>query len=189
MNQARLNSLRRINVIGTSGCGKSTFSQKLASILNVPYLEIDKIFWGPAWSEPSDEIFFKKLETELGRECWILDGNYTRTVPVKWKNVQTVIWLDYSFMRVMGRAIKRALWRVVTGVEIWEGTGNRETLKMLFGRDSIVLWSLKTFHANRKKYNEVINDKNYAHIKFVRLSGPRQAQHFLELTQKQIPAP
>ena len=34
----------RINVVGTSGSGKSTFSKKLASKLNCPYIELDQIF-------------------------------------------------------------------------------------------------------------------------------------------------
>ncbi|HDY8086621.1 TPA: (d)CMP kinase, partial [Vibrio vulnificus] len=35
--------MKRINVIGTSGSGKSTFSRQLASKLKYPYLEMDAI--------------------------------------------------------------------------------------------------------------------------------------------------
>ena len=43
--------MKRINVVGTSGSGKSTFSQVLANKLNYPYLEMDAMFWKPNWQE------------------------------------------------------------------------------------------------------------------------------------------
>ncbi|WP_413699614.1 shikimate kinase [Psychromonas sp. KJ10-10] len=49
--------MKRINVIGTSGSGKSTFSQKLALKLNYPYLEMDNMFWKANWVESSNEEF------------------------------------------------------------------------------------------------------------------------------------
>jgi len=175
-----IKTMQRVNVIGTSGRGKSTFSRKLAALLKAPYLEIDKLYWGPNWNEPADELFFKKLEAELNRESWVLDGNYQRTEAIKWKNVQVVIWLDYSMPRVMFRVIKRALWRIISQAEIWEGTGNRETLKMLFSRDSIVLWSFNTYHSNKSRYNETMHNIKYAHIKFIRISSPAEALNFLD---------
>ena len=173
------NSNQSINVIGTSGCGKSTFSKALAEKLQLPYLEIDKIFWGPNWVIPHDDIFLKKLETELKINGWVLDGNYTRSTAVKWKNVQTVIWLDYSFVTVFTRIIKRSVRRTITNEELREGTGNRESFKRLFSKGSIVLWAVKTFYPNRAKYNSCMNNTGYSHIRFIRLSTPGEARRFL----------
>jgi len=183
--KASVNLLQRINVIGTSGCGKSTFSKQLAGILKLPYLEIDKIFWGPGWSFTEDELFFKKLEIELGQPCWVLDGNYTRTTPVKWKNVQTVIWLDYSLSRVMMRIMKRTFSRAISGKELWEGTGNRETFRKMFSKHSMILWSWNTYHNNRVKYTAVMNNPEYAHIRFIKLSNPTGANKFISIVKKE----
>ena len=38
---------------------------------------------------------------------WVLDGNYTRTTSIKWKEVDMVIWIDYSFLRTLFQAIHR----------------------------------------------------------------------------------
>ena len=51
----------RINVIGTSGSGKSTLSKRIAEKLNIPYVEMDALFWKPNWTESSDEEFFPKV--------------------------------------------------------------------------------------------------------------------------------
>ena len=177
--------MQRINVIGTTGTGKSTFSKKLAEIIQAPYVEIDKVFWRPNWTYLNDEQLFKNLEVELNTEKWVLDGNYTHTTPVKWKNVQTVIWLDFPFLTVLMSSVKRAIYRSTSGIELWPGTGNRESFKMLFGSDSIVLWTLKTFRKRKKEYAAAMEDKNYAHIKFVRLKSPAEAENFLNALENE----
>jgi adenylate kinase family enzyme len=178
-NDLRSGSIKRINVVGTSGSGKSTFCKKLAAIIDAPYVEMDKIYWRPNWTTWTEEEFFGKVEQELNRKKWVLDGNYTSTTPVKWKNVQMVIWLDYSFLTVMSRSIKRTLWRAISREELWEGTGNKESLSKMFSRDSIVLWAYNTYDNNRVKYAKMMADDKYAHIRFVRLSSPLEAETFL----------
>jgi len=31
------------------------------------------------------------------KSSYMIDGNYTRSIPVKWAEIDTVIWLDLSF--------------------------------------------------------------------------------------------
>ncbi len=171
----------RINVVGTSGTGKSTFGKRLAGLLSIPHVEMDALFWGPDWYWPSDEEFFGKLEQAVAGERWLLDGNYTRTVPIKWRRVQTVIWLDYSFPRTIWQAIRRAVRRSWTQEELWPGTGNRESFrKSFFSKDSIILWSITHHGKIRKKYRQVMEDADFKHIEFVRLASPREAERYLE---------
>ncbi len=171
----------RINIIGTSGSGKTTFSRQLAKKLNFPIIEMDKLFWGPNWYWPSDEEFFGKLKNALSSEKWILDGNYTRTIPIKWEKVEVVIWLDYPFLTTLFQAIRRAIKRSITGEELWEKTGNRESFKKSFlSKDSIILWTIKTHKPVRKKYEEYMKDPKYSHIKFVRIRNHKEADRFLE---------
>lgn len=168
---------RRINVVGSSGAGKSTVSKRLADLLSIPSIEMDALFWGPDWHWPSDEEFFGKLERALEREDWILDGNYPRTTFIKWQRVETVVWLDYSFVRTFLQSIRRAFVRSWTRQEIWPGTGNCESFrKSFFSKDSIILWSITNHGKIRKRYQKMILDPNYAHIEFVRLTGPRQTE-------------
>ena len=169
----------RINVVGTSGSGKSTFAKSLAEILAIPYFEMDAIFWGPDWAFPEDEELFSKLSVALEGESWVLDGNYTRTLPIKWEDVDTVIWLDFNFPRTLFQATIRAFARVVAKEELWPGTGNRETLRKLFSRQSILLWTIKTHRRNRKKFTGYMGSPDFSHIKFIRLRSPQEAENYL----------
>ncbi|MBK9324387.1 MAG: hypothetical protein IPM97_15790 [Bdellovibrionaceae bacterium] len=174
------NSQNKINVVGTSGSGKSTVSKRLSEILKVPYIEMDKIFWGPNWYWPSDEEFFIKLKDAIRGESWVLDGNYTRTIPIKWKNVDLVVWLDYPFSTTLIRAVKRAFLRSLRKEELWEGTGNRESFrKSFFSKESIILWTIKTHGQVRKKYESYLNDPRFSHIKFIRLKSDLEVEIFL----------
>lgn len=180
--ETNLNKLGRINVVGTSGSGKTTFSKKLSQTLGIPHIEMDKIFWEPNWQQPSNEKFFKDLENALNPDKWVLDGNYTRTIPIKWKSVETIIWLDYSFSRTIFQSVKRALQRSISKEEFWEGTGNTESFRRsFFSKDSIIWWSITTHSKVKEKYQNYLTNPNYSHIQFITLKNHKDADAFLEL--------
>ena len=175
-----MSSMRKINVIGTTGSGKSTFTRALAERLGVTCIEMDSLFWQPNWGETPDQEFFAALEQALDCDGWVLDGNYTRTIPIKWKHVDTVIWLDYGFFTNLFRISKRSIQRSLSGDELWAGTGNRESFRKLFSRDSIMLWFFKAYWKNKRRYVLMMEDAQYAHIKFIRLRSPKDAQQLLD---------
>jgi adenylate kinase family enzyme len=148
--------------------------------MSIPHLEMDAIFWGPNWREPSDEEFFPKVAAALQGESWVLDGNYTRTIPVKWARVQCVIWLDLPFWPTVSRVIVRSARRAARGEELWKGTGNRESWRKCFlSRDSIVWWAIQSHRKNKQQYAAMMTDPQYAHIQFLRLRSAREIDRFL----------
>ncbi len=171
--------MKKINVIGTSGSGKSTFSKKLACVLDYPCIEMDQVYWGKNWAEPDDNTFFNKLESRLKSECWVLDGNYSRTNHIKWREADTIIWIDFSFSRTLFQAIKRAIKRIISQQELWPGTGNKETLGKLFSGDSIVLWTLKCYHNNKIRYSKLPQLPDLKHISIIRLKTPQACEDYL----------
>jgi len=183
----RIRSLAvKINVIGTSGSGKSTLARAISQQLNIPYIELDALFWQPDWQGTPDDQFFARLEARLaGSDGWVIDGNYKRTQAVKWRDIDMIVWVDYSFGRTLYQAVKRAATRAWGKQEIWAGTGNRETFrKSFFSRESIILWTLKTYTKNRCQYQALLNDPAWQHVRFIRLRSPQQTQLFLrDLTQ------
>ena len=168
----------RINVVGTSGCGKSTVGKRIAERLSVPYIQLDELYWKPNWAESTDEELFPKLEKALSPDEWVLDGNYNRTTSTKWKRVQMVVYLDLPFCILLYRIMRRSLLRGIKNEELWHG--NKETLwKHLFTRDSMILWTIKRFSMNRKRYTELFEKPEYSHIKFVRLNSKKEVEDFV----------
>lgn len=172
--------MNRFNVVGTSGSGKSTFAKMLATKLGYRYIEMDAIFWGPNWYWPPDEEFFPKLEKALEGDNWVVDGNYTRTIPIKWRHPITVIWIDLPFTTTLLQATKRALKRAISQKEIWPNTNNRESIrKSFFSKDSIILWTIKTYHKVKENYEALMKDPQFSHVTFVRIRSHKEAEAYL----------
>ena len=170
----------RINVVGTSGSGKSTFSRRIAKKLNVPYIEMDSLFWQANWIESTDEEFFPKVKEAIAGDSWILDGNYSRTKDIKWERVQMVVFLDLPFHIVLYRIISRSLINGYKRQELWSGTGNKESIwRTLLTRDSMIWWVVKTFHKNRKRYTALFDKMKNSKIQFVRLRSETEVEGFI----------
>ncbi|MBM3070459.1 adenylate kinase [Enterobacter sp. RHBSTW-00994] len=168
----------KINLIGTSGSGKSTLAQHIASEIAIPYIEMDRLYWLPDWEGTPDEQFLLNLENALSAsQDWVLDGNYNRTRPVKWRDVDLVIWVDYSFTRTLWQAVSRAAKRAWHKQELWPGTGNRESFRRsFFSRESIIIWTIKTWRSNRIRYTADMQNPDYAHIRFIRITCRKEAE-------------
>lgn len=142
---------------------------------------MDQMFWKPDWVEPSDEEFFPKLESAISEDCWVLDGNYSRTNAIKWRNVDTIIWLDYSYFRTLFQLLRRTLSRAITKEELWPETGNRESFRMAFAsRHSIFLWFFRCYKRNRLRYQALFKSSEYSHINFIHIRSPMEAKAFLQ---------
>lgn len=123
----------KINVIGTSGSGKTTLARRIADELAIPYIEMDRLYWRPNWQGTADDAFLEKLEHALSAsQNWVLDGNYNRTRPVKWRNVDLVVWVDYGFVRTLYQAVIRASKRA--GINT--NSGRERAIKRVSGAPS-----------------------------------------------------
>lgn len=177
--------MKKIIVIGTTGSGKSRLASSLSQGLNIPHYQLDAFQFIANWEIVSDDVFFAKIKKATESDSWIIDGNFAKTHHLTWPYADTVIWIDFPLTVTLYQNISRTLKRIITREEIWKGTGNRESWKMLFSKDSIVLWLFKTYHSNIKRYEERFNDSNYSHIRFLRLRSRREVEQFLQTTSKE----
>lgn len=86
---------KRILVIGSPGGGKSTFSRRLGELSGLPVVHLDQLFWNSDRTTVTREVFDQRLEKALAEECWIIDGNYQRTMERRMEQCHTVFFLDY----------------------------------------------------------------------------------------------
>lgn len=173
--------MRRINVVGSSGSGKTTFSRRLAKRLDCAHIEMDALFWQPDWRQSDDDTFFHKIRQATAEDRWVLDGNYSRSMPLKWQRVDTVIWLDYGFWRTFRQLMVRSVTRALSDDELWPGTGNTESFRQtFFSRESILLWMISNYRRKRRQYRQWMRSKKYQDIRFVRLTSPQQASTLLD---------
>ena len=101
--------MQRILVIGCCGAGKSTFAKELSSKLNLPLVQLDRLFWKPGWSEQEEQIFADILQTELEPDKWIIDGNYLKSLPLRIKKYYSRLATAVSSMKAPDTRTSRAL--------------------------------------------------------------------------------
>jgi len=71
---------RRIGIIGTSGSGKSTLARRLSSVLDVPYFELDNLYWEPNWTCASAEVFRERVSAVVQQELAQMAEQGTKVV-------------------------------------------------------------------------------------------------------------
>jgi energy-coupling factor transporter ATP-binding protein EcfA2 len=164
--------LTRVVVVGTSSSGKTTFARRLAGLLDAPYVELDALHWGPEWTVRPD--FQQEVLAAVQQPRWVIDGNYSSVRDIVWSRCTAIVWLDYSFGRVLAQALRRTARRVVTGERLY--AGNRETIGIaLFDPQGTPWWVVRTHRRRRREFPELFRRPEYGHARVIRLSTPEAA--------------
>jgi adenylate kinase family enzyme len=176
----------RINIIGTSGSGKTWLARRVAERLGLPHIELDALYWGPNWSEPPRQVFHTAIVNAVAQPAWVMCGNYRTTQPLILPRVQVLVWLDYPQWMVTSRVVWRTVRQSITHEPLCGD--NRQGFRMSFlSRDSIILWSLSSYWRKKQRYSQLFADQSLSHIQRVRLRCPRQAEAWLRALPRSAP--
>ena len=130
------------------------------------------------WTAALPEVFRERVSEALRGDRWVVDENYSGVRDIVWNRADTVVFLDYSFWLIMRRLLRRTWQRSLKQEELWNG--NREDIRKSFlSQASIVLWMLRTYQENRKKYPLLFQRPEYAHLAVVHLQSPEIAEAWL----------
>jgi adenylate kinase family enzyme len=176
---------RRVAVVGTTGSGKTTFAQQLATIIGAKHVELDALYHGPNWTPAEPDVFRARVTEAIACERWVTDGNYGDARPLIWEAADTLVWLDYAFPRVIWQLARRTLRRYVRREELWNG--NRERLRdhLLPTDKSLFYWAAKTHWRRRREYPEHLRPPEVAHLHVARLRSPREAERYLAAIRRE----
>jgi adenylate kinase family enzyme len=101
--------VQRVAIIGSAASGKSTLARRLQTATGIEAFHLDDLYWGPtctAMPEPEWEALLDRL---VARPAWIMDGNFTASLPRRLAAADTVILLDLPRIVCLAAAVKRRL--------------------------------------------------------------------------------
>ncbi len=164
--------MERILIIGCGGAGKSTLARQLGEKLNIPVVHLDKLFWHPGWIESTREEIDSKILEEAKKSAWIMDGNYNRTLPMRMKYCDAVIYLDFSRFACLMGVFKRILTTYgQVRPDMGEGCPERFDLDFL-------KWIWNFNREKREEYYRMLNEAGG--IETIVLKNRRAVKAFLD---------
>ncbi|MFD5625777.1 adenylate kinase [Streptomyces sp. NPDC127072] len=169
--------MKRILVVGVTGAGKSTLARTVGERLDVPYHEMDALYFtGPDWKV--NDRLTESVSRLAAEPRWIVDSlGYPEVRDLLWDQADTVLWLDYARHVVMPRVLRRSLRRTVTR-EVLFG-GNRETWAGWLSGEHPAWWAWSQ-HANRRREIEHrTRDPRFAPLSTLRFSRPEDTADWL----------
>ncbi|BDM81230.1 P-loop NTPase family protein [Acaryochloris marina] len=102
--------MKKVAIIGSSGAGKSTLARQLGHAFGLKVIHLDQVYWQPGWLDPDPQTWRQQINALVAEPNWIMDGNYSGTFDLILPPADTIIFLDFSRWRCLGRVLKR-LWQ------------------------------------------------------------------------------
>lgn len=97
-------------IIGSPGTGKSTFARALQAKRQVPLLHLDSLWHKGDYSAAAEQVFQTELAAFMvEHEAFIVDGNYSSSLPQRLAMADQVIWLKEAKWLRLARVLKRTL--------------------------------------------------------------------------------
>lgn len=100
---------KRILILGPSGAGKSTLARHIGERLGLPVVYLDAINWNPGWVQTEVELFRQRVAEAAARDAWVIDGNYSAHLDLRFPKAEVVIWLDLPRYVYFSRAVWRSI--------------------------------------------------------------------------------
>ncbi len=97
---------QRIVIVGTPGSGKSTLAERIGERLHIPVTHLDQFAWEDG-ELVAPHILEQRIVNLVKNEKWICDGTYSKTLEVRIKNADLLIWLTDSRWKCILRVIYR----------------------------------------------------------------------------------
>lgn len=101
--------MERIMIIGCSGSGKTTLALTLKEKLGLPLIHLDQLWWKGDWENVTREEFDSRLAMAVNMDQWIIDGNFSRTVEMRLRRCDTIIYLDFDRWTCLWGVIRRVI--------------------------------------------------------------------------------
>lgn len=164
--------MEKVLIIGGNGSGKTTFAKELAKKTGLPLVHLDSLYWKEHWESVGREVFDARLQQELIKPKWILDGNMNRTLPHRLQYCDTVFYLDFSSFACLIGVISRTI-KFYGKTRPDMGPNCPEKISLGFYKEAF-LYNKKF----RKKYYGFM--KEHPEIKWIVLRNRQQVKQYLK---------
>lgn len=164
----------RIIVVGSCGCGKTYTGKKISKNFGIPFTDLDDLYWLPNWIVQDRDKFISGIKETASKPSWVIAGSQFSLRELTWPKADYVIWIDLPLPLLLYRVIKRSIKNIITKQPFCNG--NYETLGRLFGKYSIVTWTIKRYFSKKQRYGPIFTQGG----KYIHLKSKKELNNFLK---------
>lgn len=170
-----MTAFKRIMIFGIPGSGKSTFSLYLSDLLNLPVEHLDKSFFVENWIERDYEDFLRIQENFVNKDSWIIDGNATRSLEIRFKRADVALYFRFNRLLCLWRLFKRRINKNSRIFDRAEGCSEQIRWKLIR-----YLWGF-----NKRVEKSILHLKEkYPHVQFYELRNNQDLEKFMKNLKK-----
>ena len=167
--------MKRILVIGCPGAGKTYFAKRLKSLVDLPVVHMDNLYWHEDKTSISKEELEEKLLPYLQKEAWIIDGNYHNTLKLRLEYATDVFFLNVP----REECIEGILERIDQPRDDIPWIENKKDAAEL------IAWTLDYEERTKAQEEELL--KSYPHVKVHIFKSRQEVNDYLENLEKKRP--
>lgn len=151
----------RICIIGPSCSGKSTLCKTLGAHLGYPHLHLDQIahLENTNWVRRDNDAFIALHDDFIAQDQWIIEGNYSITMPQRFQRATSIIWLNPSRLSFFRHYIRRTLFED-QGTRAGHLSGAVDKFNL-----SLIKHTLIRYPKNCQKYKDFIQGAGHKALK------------------------
>lgn len=173
---------QKVIIVGSTGSGKSTLAKQISEIGNFNYIELDSLYWLPDWTHRNNDEFLGLVNQAISESRWVADGNYRVSREMIWKQADTLIWLDYSFVVIFSQLWKRT-WRRWWKKELLWGKNQERLLphlKFWSTKESLFAWLISTYRLRKIEYASLISSEDFKHLRVIHLKNREETRQWIQ---------
>jgi adenylate kinase family enzyme len=166
---------KKIMIFGRPGSGKSTFSLKLHKATGIPIHHLDKHFYEANWRERDYEQFIDIQSDIVRGDSWIIDGNQTKSLELRWYRADLVIYFNFPHGLCYWPVFQRLFVR------------NSEIDDRAEGCNETIRWSLLRYMWSfEDRVNGPIKKlkRCYPEVKFIEVNSDEDLMRLYDMLQK-----
>ncbi|MFE0104621.1 adenylate kinase [Streptomyces sp. NPDC059009] len=167
----------RVLVAGGSGAGKTTVAGKLGTLLGLPRIELDALYYRPGW-EVSPE-FAADVARATERRRWITEWHYPEVNSLLARRADLLLWLDYPARITLTSLALRTLLRSMHREVLWSGNQEPPLRSVFTDPDHILRHGWTARHTTRTELRRLTAEDPEERLHLLRFTRPADLSRWL----------